>query len=554
VEDELRLADERSRMEAHGFAFDENALAKRNRVEFTGVINDGVGDVAVRVICLDGFPYRIPVFVASELELTPTTRHIAFRTRSICLRTIKPQDWQHTEHVADLIPDAERILRGQHTGNFGEEHVVSDQDLFGTRSAARHVVIPNDLVTPPNTPLFKLDWFWRFSPKTLFVYSVDDSESQLIAKPISAKYEGVWVFKLREMPFQTIEACNDLFEKPSPQFFEMLRDYAVDPDAALKKLLHLAKPKHLPCVFGVTFPYQDRWFWQFVSLDSINAHSSEWSLLGTSNLDTFASRLTGVLDLDALKQKSVVVAGCGAIGSTIAVELACAGIGKLFLNDSDFVSVANVGRHECSLANLGTAKSEALRIKIGLKNPLTEIVSAGDIFSDPDFESKVEQSDLVICGIGDYNIEAYINKLCVRLEKAAVFAYIGVYGVMGHVIRINTKGRRTGCMECFERYLKHGGIPALPVINDPNVTIVEMGCNNPSLPATSFDQRTIALIAARKSIQFLNPEMYEDDGADVIVFYARWLTGVSEEESLKTVKSPLPALEDCPVCGGDAHR
>jgi len=541
-------------MEAHGFAFDEKALAERDRVEFTGVINDGVADVAVRVICQDGFPYRIPVFVASELELTPATRHIAFRTRSICLRTAKPQVWKNTEHIADLIPDAQRILTGQRTGNFGEEHAAPDQDLFSTRAAAKHVVIPKDLLTPPDTSSFKLDLFWRLLDNVLFAYKIDDTESQLIAKPETAKHEGVWVFKLREMPFQTIEQCNDLFEKPSPDFLEMLRVYAVDPDAALKKYRHSAKYKRLPWVFGVTFPYQEGWFWQFVSLDSVDGNRAEWSWFGTSNLDAFASRLTGVLDLDVLKEKSVLIAGCGAIGSTIAVELACAGIGKIFLNDPDSVSVANVGRHECSLANLGKGKPEALKIRIALKNPLTEIVPAGDIFSDPDFESKVEQSDLVICGIGDYNLEAYVNKVCVRLGKAAVFAYIGVYGVMGHVIRINTKGRRTGCMECFERYLKHGGIPALPVINDPNVTIVEMGCNNPSLPATSFDQRTISLIAARKSIQFLNPEMYKDDGADVIVFYARWLTGVSEEESLKTVKSPLPALEDCPVCGGDAHR
>ena len=49
---------------------------------------------------------------------------------------------------------------------------------------------------------------------------------------------------------------------------------------------------------------------------------------------------------DKLKAASVAVAGLGGLGSNIAVSLARAGIGKLFLVDFDRVDLSNLNRQQ----------------------------------------------------------------------------------------------------------------------------------------------------------------------------------------------------------------
>ena len=550
-QDRERLGTERQKLLESGFTLDATALSQRGRVEFCGIINDGQNDVEIRIICEDGFPYRIPLFIAPQLPLTPQSRHITFRTKSICLRTAKPQEWRNTNHIVDLIPDAARILRGQLTNEFGEEHVAPDQDLFGSRSSENHLIIPKDLQTPPESSIFKMHVSKRLNGRAMLAFKSGSSQTGLKFDIVSSQDYFI-VFRLREMPLATISELDNLLGTPNPNYERMLQEYAVNPAEAITQFNNL-KRKRKRTYFGVVFPYQTGWYWQFFKFDLVRKKQISINPIGTSGFNTLTARLSGVLDIDNLGKKTVLIAGCGGIGSTVAVELACAGVGNLFLNDPDTVSVANVVRHECSLAFLGAQKSNAVKSKIATKNPLTRVIVAGDIFSDPEFESKLQQSDIVVCAIGDYNIDEYINQLCVKHNKPMIFAYIGVYGSMGHVVRLSVKEAETGCFKCFQRYLESKGIPDLPEIADINSVTVELGCNNPSLPAASFDQRTVALLAVRKTIQSLDPKSYVDDDADAIVFYARQVENMVDQ-SLKIKNFGVQALEDCPICGDGAPR
>jgi molybdopterin/thiamine biosynthesis adenylyltransferase len=547
-----RLDLERNLLQDRGFLLDDAALRERERVEFCGVIHDGRNDVDIRIICEEGFPYRIPLFIAPHLPLTPESRHITFRTRMVCLRTAKPQEWSSKDHIVDLIPNAQKILKGQHTGDFGEEHVAEDQDLFPTRTSKTHVIMPKDLLTPPDATVFNIHVSKRFNGRVMFAFRAG---SKLTSSQFSYDIgqEEFSIFQLKEMPLETIAECDHLLSPPHPDYRQMLQKYAINPGVAVNRLDNFGRSRR-GGFFGVVFPYKGGWFWQFFRVDSVTKKQISITPIGTSALDALLARLTGVLDVNRLAHATVLVAGCGGIGSTVALELACAGVGTLFLNDPDSISVANVIRHECSLSTLGDQKSAALKVKISTKNPLTQVTSDGDIFLDSNFEQKVIKSDLIICTIGDYNVEDYVNRICVKHKKPVVFAYVGIYGAMGHVVRLSAKNAETGCFACFQRQLKSGVIPNLPDILDVNTLSVELGCNNPSLPAASFDQKTIALIAVRKAIQCLDPWSYVDDVADAIVFYARHLDGVVKEQSLKTKKFSVPALEDCPVCGGGARQ
>jgi molybdopterin/thiamine biosynthesis adenylyltransferase len=550
--DNARFLDEQTRMQQLGFVMDDAAREERQRIEFTGVINDGIADVAIRVICPEGFPYKIPLFIAPDLRLTPATRHISFRTHSICLRTAKPQDWKSTDRIADLVQDANLILRGQHSQDFGDEHVAPDQDLFGTRAADQHVLLPNDLVHPPDASSFRIRASKHFNERVLYAYEVNGRKTSLsLGVPI--RTEELLVFRLNQMPLDTIWSLNDLFSAPNPDYEAMLHSYAADRATALAVFRRLGRGREND-YFGVVFEYQTGWYWQFFRVEKLKKQQRRIVCLGTSSFNALESRIARVVDLKRLATKSAVIAGCGAIGGTIAIELATAGLGKLFLNDPDYISAANIVRHECSLANLGMPKPEALRGKIASKNPLTEVVVGGDVFADVEFESKVGEADLVVCAIGDYNVEDYLNRVCARLQKPIIFAYVGVYGAMGHVVRVDTRKRETGCLNCFEKYLEVDRIPKLPGISDLNVAVVELGCNNPSLPALSFDQREVALIAARKALQTFNFQHYPDEDADAIVFYARRLTDQDHGHGLKIEKFKFDSLSKCSICGDVVHQ
>lgn len=89
-------------------------------------------------------------------------------------------------------------------------------------------------------------------------------------------------------------------------------------------------------------------------------------------MNTYDSRLPEELK-NKLKNAKVAIAGLGGLGSNIAVMLARAGIGKLFLVDFDTVDASNLNRQVYSIPHLGMKKTDALTSVIRDINPDIEI-------------------------------------------------------------------------------------------------------------------------------------------------------------------------------------
>ncbi len=77
---------------------------------------------------------------------------------------------------------------------------------------------------------------------------------------------------------------------------------------------------------------------------------------------------------DRLKAASAAVAGCGGLGSNIAISLARAGIGRLLLVDFDRVDLSNLNRQQYEIADIGRYKTEALAEKLRRINPYIDIL------------------------------------------------------------------------------------------------------------------------------------------------------------------------------------
>jgi sulfur carrier protein ThiS adenylyltransferase len=74
-----------------------------------------------------------------------------------------------------------------------------------------------------------------------------------------------------------------------------------------------------------------------------------------------------------LKQKQVGIVGCGGLGSTLAVTLARAGVGKLTLVDFDVVEPSNLNRQQYFVEQIGLSKVEALADNLSRINPFVSL-------------------------------------------------------------------------------------------------------------------------------------------------------------------------------------
>jgi sulfur carrier protein ThiS adenylyltransferase len=75
-----------------------------------------------------------------------------------------------------------------------------------------------------------------------------------------------------------------------------------------------------------------------------------------------------------LKRGNVGIAGCGGLGSTVAVALARSGVGELALVDFDVVEPSNLNRQQYFVDQIGLPKVEALASNLARINPYVTLV------------------------------------------------------------------------------------------------------------------------------------------------------------------------------------
>jgi sulfur carrier protein ThiS adenylyltransferase len=77
---------------------------------------------------------------------------------------------------------------------------------------------------------------------------------------------------------------------------------------------------------------------------------------------------------EKLKQAKVGIAGCGGLGSTVAVALVRSGVGELVLVDFDVVEPSNLNRQQFFVDQIGQSKVEALGSTLARINPYVTLV------------------------------------------------------------------------------------------------------------------------------------------------------------------------------------
>lgn len=232
----------------------------------------------------------------------------------------------------------------------------------------------------------------------------------------------------------------------------------------------------------------------------------------------------GLKGQEKLERSSVLVIGCGGLGSPASLYLASAGIGRLGLVDDDVVSISNlqrqilhgegdIGRPKTTSATESLIKLNSSIVIDRYEERLTE-KNADKIFSD---------YDVIVDATDNFESKFLINDKCVELKKP--FIHAGVMGFKGQVMTyVPDKGP---CYRCV-----FGDIPKDELIRSPEM-----------LGILGTVTGVIGSIQATEALKYLLGI------GDLLI--GRLLSFDALSMSVRDVKLP-PRSKLCPACGKTA--
>ena len=174
----------------------------------------------------------------------------------------------------------------------------------------------------------------------------------------------------------------------------------------------------------------------------------EAELMLIPSAENMFSRSKGILEVDILRDKRVMIVGLGSFGSQIAIELAKAGVGSFALMDFDRVELHNLSRHTATVNELGRLKTHVIREAILGKNPYARVDRfAVDINADlPLLYDEVGKADLVICATDNNTSRFNLSKALVEKGKVGIFGRAITRAEGGDVFRYRPGGPCYCCL------------------------------------------------------------------------------------------------------------
>lgn len=224
----------------------------------------------------------------------------------------------------------------------------------------------------------------------------------------------------------------------------------------------------------------------------------------------------------SLKEKRVLLLGCGSVGGFIANNLCQMGVTQLDLLDKDTFSIDNVHRHFIGFEAFkqpADAKADLLRNILNEKYAYLDIDSLNYIDRSVehvilDNPGRLTQYDLIISALGEPTLNLAINDLLIEHDIRVPFivCFNEPYGVGGHVITTNLSDE--SCLRCFYSDQAYGTLHSfLGSLVAPNQNFKKSlsGCSGNFVPYSTLDSQQTAIHAARKAVAVLNGMLTHND-------------------------------------------
>ena len=212
----------------------------------------------------------------------------------------------------------------------------------------------------------------------------------------------------------------------------------------------------------------------------------------------------GSLDL---RNKSVLLVGCGSVGGELALRLTSAGVGQLTVSDPDTFSEENLYRHVLSLRDIGRYKAKMLAREIAQRHPWAEVTPWRRRLEDLRDSEVLRPFDLVVIAIGSPTVERIFAEYCSQeaLGIPVMSCWLEAFGIGGHAILV-VPGTR-GCWHCAyvdPKTLK-GGLTSNLNFLEPGQVVMRNhgGCGTQFLPYNGIAASSTATMAADFAVRCL---------------------------------------------------
>jgi adenylyltransferase/sulfurtransferase len=181
-----------------------------------------------------------------------------------------------------------------------------------------------------------------------------------------------------------------------------------------------------------------------------------------------------------IREASVAVVGCGALGTVQAEILARAGVGRLRLIDRDFVEPSNLQRqflYSESDAEEALPKAIAASRRLAQVNSEVEIEPLVADLTPASAEELLEDVDLIVDGTDNFEARFLINDFAVREQIPWIYAAaVGSYG-----IKLAIVPGQTACLRCVYPEPPQGSQPTCEtdgVLAPITATIASLACGD----------------------------------------------------------------------------
>lgn len=205
----------------------------------------------------------------------------------------------------------------------------------------------------------------------------------------------------------------------------------------------------------------------------------------------------------ALATKKAAIFGLGALGSTVAVQLAKAGIERLHLVDYDYLQAGNLPRWAVGWPGLGRQKVDVLISHIQQNYPFVQVVGSNFKIGAPgidETEKALDAANIII----DCSVELTVHHYLSHVGWTRGLPYVwmsATAGGWGGIVGRSWGGSSDGCWKCF-KYHQTAGQYRIPS-EEEGADIQPVGCFSPTFTGTGFDLDLIALAGVRLSIATL---------------------------------------------------
>ena len=253
----------------------------------------------------------------------------------------------------------------------------------------------------------------------------------------------------------------------------------------------------------------------------------------------------GIEGQQRLLASSVVVIGCGALGSAAAEFLLRAGVGRLDLVDRDVVEETNLQRqflYDESDAAKGRAKAEAARDRLRAIRSAAKVRGWVEDLDPESVRSHLADADLVVDGLDNFETRYLLNDACV--EAGIPYLYGGAVGTIGLAMTVLPRTVAIGESRTGRpRGLLHDAAHATPclrcVFPEPPPPGTTPTCDTAGVLGT-----VTAMVAARQATEAIKLLVGAVDAVD------RGLWSIdpwrNRFERVAIPESPDPT---CPCCG-----